>query len=347
MTRNDFLMISDEIETVAVLSELPLFSSTVTIILQSPVPSSGESVTQSSSWDESTRFQCTFDSTEIDDDACGALNFNVSVDRSSAERTYFSHEDNWNAAKSARANGTIMANAFCDFFIMTRSYEDFDTAPKNDYICNMKKAIRSLSIIAAGIFFLASCDVEPDPKTYFDHYTAYLDYVGGTVEATVFSNGAWEATCETDGVVMTPDSGYGDGPITISLPENTDSVTTAVRIFATTTIGSSSYAAKLAVTLAARPFVVCEDNEFTISADGGIVRFFVNSNHPWSVVESKYDNGNLFDGTIVPSKWDKNGVSIEVTVPQNTTGMERSVTIKLQLESYSFASEILKINQSQ
>lgn len=208
------------------------------------------------------------------------------------------------------------------------------------------KHIREYIVLAAAmVFLLSSCDEEANPRTYFDDYTQSMDYVGGTTTAKVYSNGSWAITTNYDDVVVTPLSGYGDQEITVTVPENDDIVTKAVRVIATTTIGESTYINKVVIAVAAKPFVFCEENEKEVSKEGGKVRFYVNSNHKWSVIGTSCSDGTQFGGTIKPEKWNINGVTVEVNVPANTSGANKITTIKIQLDEYSFANTELIINQ--
>lgn len=214
---------------------------------------------------------------------------------------------------------------------------------KNEYLCDMK-LLKSILPALAFLIVAVSCDIDADPKSHFDTYGDSIGYQGGTRQFTFYTNGSWTAQSPMEGVVITPDSGYGDAEITVKIPANDSIKTCSARIVFVTTIGSDTYNNRYVITVAAKPFVKCDNLAQNISADGGKVWFDVNSNYPWKLSSCTCD-GVAWAGSVSPDNWGKNPVKVEVTVPANTTFSPKVYTITLALIDYPEVTVDLRVIQ--
>ena len=192
---------------------------------------------------------------------------------------------------------------------------------------------------------LASCSEDVSSRTYFSVYSQALPYTGGTVEATVYSNGDWAISDISDDMEVSPESGYGDTKLTITVPANDLLSTKSFHCTIKTTIGSSTYSGKTSVTVEAKPFVICQEDSMSVSSDGGKVWFSVNSNHPWSVAGITSSTGDIQGVEVNPSQWERNLTRVEVIVPANTSGAARTVFVKLALDDYPESIAVLTVCQ--
>ncbi len=206
----------------------------------------------------------------------------------------------------------------------------------------MNRILHIVLISLAAIVLAVSCDTNATPDNFFSSTNTELTYKGGVASFTVFSNGRWEAKWSDEGVTVTPVSGYGDTDVTVNVPANYSYSDYPVRIEFVTYIDSTSHTGKSVVTLHAAPFVVCEDRARIIGHEASKERFYVNSNHPWSVRSKKCD-GLLWEGDVAPSSGTENGVWVEVSIPENTGSQPREYSVEIALDEYPDA-DILQLH---
>ncbi len=174
----------------------------------------------------------------------------------------------------------------------------------------------------ASIMLLASCEQEVKVAVSTDITSYVFDRYGGEVKVVVFSNADWTATCDIEGVTVSPSRGHCGGLVTVTVPENTDITTKLVRVKFLAEYDKSSNAAYVNITQGAVPFVSCEEDAVAVSLEGGTARFHVNSSDPWHIggvtlttgtgqVELEKSGWPLID----PAVWECNSVEVEVKVP--------------------------------
>lgn len=207
------------------------------------------------------------------------------------------------------------------------------------------KTLERLFCVLAVMFFAVSCDIDATPDGFFRVYGINMGYKGGSSEIEFHTNGPWMLECEEPGVTMNVTEGYGNAKVSVTVPENHTNTTKTVSFDFTTTIGERFKTMSYIVTLDPRPFVVCEDNLQYVSAEGGRVRFYVNSNFPWKVAYATCD-GTAWDAQIIPDRNDVNGVYVTVIVPENESADIKTYEVGLVLESYDFATTDLVIYQN-
>ena len=207
------------------------------------------------------------------------------------------------------------------------------------------KLTRIIPLALMAFAVLSSCSEEATSKTYFDFYSQELPFSGGTVTFTVYSNGDWTVVSQSDDMTISPESGYGDTKITVTVPANDQITTKSFNFSAKTTIGTSVYTNKAVVTVDAQPFVLCEGESLEVPAEGGKAWFTANSNYAWKVADISASDGSAEGVNVNPSEKERNIVSVEVYVPANTSGVAREVTVTLALNEYPDRTATLKVCQ--
>lgn len=204
----------------------------------------------------------------------------------------------------------------------------------------MKRIIKvALLCVVSAALFLA-CDMTVTPENFFSAYNTELTYKGGVAEFTLYSNGAWHAEWTDEGVTVKPESGYGDTKVAVTVPEHYSYSDYPVRIEFVTSIDSASHTGKSVVTLHAAPFVICEESARIVDGRASIQRFYVNSNHPWSVRKMMVD-GAAWAGEVSPSSGKENGIWVEVPIPENTSDRPREYSVEIALDEYPDADILL------
>lgn len=208
-------------------------------------------------------------------------------------------------------------------------------------------------LVLASVILFASCEQVVNVSVTTDIGSYVFDRYGGDVRAVVFSNADWTATCEVEGVTVTPSSGHCGCVITISVPENHDIAVRQFPVKITGTINSSSSSAYIQVTQKAVPFVSCKESFLTVGPEGGTARFHINSSDPWHVAgvtvttaagtrELAQSEWPLTD----PDEWECNSVEVAVLIPAAEEALPKSWTVKLELNDFpGEAPALLKVEQ--
>ena len=175
-----------------------------------------------------------------------------------------------------------------------------------------------------AVILLASCTQETTISIAPDITSIELGPEGGAFDAVIFTNGQWTATCEDESVTFSPASGDYTLPMHIEVGENTEMFTKAIRIALLTQLDGNNRSSKIVITQHCRPFIFCEEPSKTIGPEGGDVRFSVNSNQSWVVVN---ESPVLVD----PVSGGPNRTEVTMRVPRNDENVERTFTIRLAL----------------
>lgn len=196
-------------------------------------------------------------------------------------------------------------------------------------------------LVLASVILFASCEQDVNVSVTTDIGSYVFDRYGGEVNAVVFSNADWTATCEAEGVTVTPSSGHCGCVITISVPENSDVAVRQFPVKITGTIDSNSSSAYIYVSQKAVPFVLCKEDFLTVGAEGGTARFHVNSSDPWHVagvtVSTAAGSKELAQSEwplIDPEAWECNSVEVDVRIPAAEEALPKNWTIKLELNDF-------------
>ena len=183
--------------------------------------------------------------------------------------------------------------------------------------------MKRILLIAALCAVAISCTQEATLTLTADVPAVQFGPEGGAFNTILFTNGSeWTATCEDPTVTFTPTSGAYTTPMHIEVGENTEHYTKAIRIAVTSTLDASTRSLYIVVTQECHPFVICDENVKTVGAEGGIVRFTVNSDKGWQVLKTMI-NGVETPVTVNPSSYGENNVPVEVTIPANATSSRR------------------------
>ena len=204
----------------------------------------------------------------------------------------------------------------------------------------MKKCL----ILFAWIALLAACTQDAELSITPDITSFQFDADGGSFDAVIFTNGYWKATCDDPAVTFTPDSADFTAPIHIVVGPNEEHHTKSIRISLTSKLESLSRTSKIAITQACRPFIFSEETVLLAPAAGGDIRFHVNANESWKVMETTCD-GVPADLTVDPLASGPNSVEVTVRIPENTTGIARTFAVKLALEAWPERSVVLTVAQ--
>ena len=114
----------------------------------------------------------------------------------------------------------------------------------------------------------------------------------------------------------------------VEVGENQEQYTKSIRISVTSKMEGKSRLLYIVVTQACYPFVLCNDAEKTVGAEGGTVRFTVNSDKGWVLYKTLLD-GVETPLSVTPDNHGENIVTVEVSVPASESGKSRTWEILL------------------
>lgn len=191
-----------------------------------------------------------------------------------------------------------------------------------------------------------SCDQDTNFYVTPDVSTFEFGPDGGEFDDVIFTNGSWTCEVSDDAVTVTPSSGDYTTSVHVVVAPNTERYTKAIRLKFISTYGDLSRNSNVVVTQDCYPFIFCEDEDVkTIGSEGGKVRFTVNSNQPWVLLEP--------DGSVSPAGFSAeplnggpNSTTVTLDIPANDTGEERWLEVLLHLKSDPEVSLILTVIQS-
>lgn len=207
----------------------------------------------------------------------------------------------------------------------------------------MKKFLLSILCAAA---VLTSCEKELTAKISVDRTTVQTDFKGCVVEVAVSSNTQWSASCNFDDVVISKTSGIGDDIVSIRVPEYTGMLTKVIQVKFAASADNSKFTTSLSITQLALPFFICNDNEASIGALGGVVVFHVNANYDWSLVGTTCNGEYCTDLKVVPDSAAHSGSDVALQIPENNTGAPRTYRAILALDEHPDYKVVLIVNQS-
>ena len=205
----------------------------------------------------------------------------------------------------------------------------------------MKKIFLLLPLFAA---MLLSCTKEVSPEISTSVFSQQTDSDGCVFSVDVKSNAPWSAAADYSDVTITPESGIGNGTVSVSVPQYVGRETKLVKV--TFTASSDTKTAKKAyvvITQESLPFLFCEENSKTVTAAATSVTFQVNSNYKWTMKD--YEAEDFEDLDIDPVTNDGSAIDVVLNFPENTTGKDRTAKIYLQLADYPQVTETLTLTQ--
>ena len=205
----------------------------------------------------------------------------------------------------------------------------------------MKKIFLLLPLFAA---MLLSCTKEVSPEISTSVFSQQTDSDGCVFSVDVKSNAPWSAAADYSDVTITPESGIGNGTVSVSVPQYVGRETKLVKV--TFTASSDTKTAKKAyvvITQESLPFLFCEENAKTVAAEATSVTFQVNSNYKWTMKDCEAEDFEDLD--IDPVTNDGSAIDVVLNFPENTTGKDRTAKIYLQLADYPQVTETLTLTQ--
>jgi len=160
---------------------------------------------------------------------------------------------------------------------------------------------------------------------------------GGQVEFTVTANGGWTASAEY-GATVTPPSGSGNGAVKVQVPANTTGQERKVKVTFSSTDKPSLFKEVIihqkSISISVTP------SRRSVAASGGTVSFDVTAYGTWKASAA-------CGAAVNPSEWSISGVKqADVTVPANTTGRGREVTVKFWLKDNTSIFRTVTISQN-
>lgn len=187
-----------------------------------------------------------------------------------------------------------------------------------------------------------SCDQDTDFYIYPDVHLFEFDAEGGSFDNVIFTNGVWSCEVSDAAVTVSPMSGDYTTPIHVEVGENEEMYTKAIRLRFTSKLDDLSRTGDIIITQHCHPFIFCEDPVKQVGPEGGVVRFSVNSNEPWSV---ETPDGGPMPCSVDPMTGGPNSTVVSVDVPANPQGAERTLRVVLSLVSDPFVFVTLTIIQ--
>ncbi|MCR5709594.1 MAG: hypothetical protein K6G79_03825 [Bacteroidales bacterium] len=192
--------------------------------------------------------------------------------------------------------------------------------------------MKKILYLLAGLLMLCACEQETSHSLVPDITSMTFGPDGGEFTSVIFTNGIWKATCDDKSVTFAPDSGDYTLPMHIKVAPNEEHYTKSIKISLTSKLGTTTRNGKIAITQTCRPFIICDKPSMQMGAEGGIARFEVNSNEPWSLVSKALD-GSGPGPRVYPESGLKNRIEVDMEIPANDSGKARTFTAVLALDS--------------
>lgn len=204
--------------------------------------------------------------------------------------------------------------------------------------------MKKILYLLAGLMALCACEQETSHSLVPDITSMTFGPEGGEFTSVIFTNGIWTATCDDRSVTFSPDSGDYTMPMHIKVAPNEEHYTKSMRISLTSKVGTSTRTGRIAITQTCNPFIFCDKPYMKMGAAGGVARFDVNSNEPWSLVSTTVD-GVVGTVAVDPTSGKRNRIEVDLKIPANDTGKVRTFTATLALDADRSQSVILTVEQ--
>ncbi len=186
----------------------------------------------------------------------------------------------------------------------------------------MKKA--PLTLIAAMTFLFAACT--QNPSISIDPTEILSDYKGGSTACVLTANGSWTAQPSDPSIVVSPISGTGDSPVSITLPANTaEKSQTFTVTFVCEIKGKSASVVVSIIQRSQNPSIQITYAHDTVSYNVQTVPIKVISSLSWTATSESA--GVL----IAPANGNGGSTDVVINIPTNTT--KETVTYKVKFAS--------------
>jgi len=197
-----------------------------------------------------------------------------------------------------------------------------------------------LYIAVAALTVLSSC--QKDPSVSVTPQTATVSTKGGTVSFTVSADGEWKTATAAD-ITVSPSSGSGNSPVSITVPENTSGLDRNVEVTFYCVQGSSTQVVTITQVFYEDPISVkLSEVPDTVDFAAGDYTIKLETNYAWEV--SAMTDGITFD----PDHGNAGASSIKVSVPAYTgTATEyRDLDFAISINSITeHRTEVLEFKQ--
>jgi len=191
-----------------------------------------------------------------------------------------------------------------------------------------------LFITAAALMLLSSCQRAVPGLSVQSASEKELSASGGTVKASVKSDGEWKTSTDAD-IIVKPSSGSGDQSVSITVPANTTAAGKEMEVAFYSVLGEVSEV--VAITQNA-PSVSAKYDGRTISPLGETIDVKVTSDGGWRTYAG--------EGVAVSPSYDfDNETDAKIVIPANTSGGERDLEVRFCSALNSSVCDIVKIHQ--
>ena len=196
----------------------------------------------------------------------------------------------------------------------------------------MKKAF---AIVLAVLPLLAACTDTFSPSVKITPSLDYVPYTGGSVDVTIMTDLPWKVVLE-DGspASVSKACGVGNDIITVSIPATDNWTTTCHKVVIYASSNASEATKTEYITQGYKPFISVEGESGTIAAEGGQVRLVITSNDSWTA------SCATAGVAVTPAGGQTGNETVLVTIPVNTDGTTRKITVNFAIDGDSVSFDI-------
>jgi len=162
-----------------------------------------------------------------------------------------------------------------------------------------------LFIAIAALTVLSSC--QKDPSVSVTPQTATISTKGGTVNFTVSADGEWQTSTAAD-IIVSPSSGSGNSPVSITVPENISGTDRVVEVLFCCVKGSSRQTVSITQVFSEDPISVkLSEVPDTVDFAAGDYTVKLETNYGWEAtaltegITFNPDHGNAGTSSIIVS----------------------------------------------
>lgn len=215
----------------------------------------------------------------------------------------------------------------------------------------MNKPIKAAAILslASSVLFFWAC--QPQASIEVDPTFIEAPAQGGTYQATVKANYSWTATAMSEHITISPSSGNGDSPVTITVGQNPLDIGYSEEILFQCTGGGNTATATIRVSQTVEQAsleIEGDTDSYNMDFDGGSTTIKVTSNYPW---EAEHPEGITMSRTTgeagstdvtvtaVPNSDDLNAQSYDIKFTCEGGGLSEDITITITVAKFALNYE--------
>ena len=194
---------------------------------------------------------------------------------------------------------------------------------------------KAFAILLAVLPLAAACVETFSPSVKITPSLNYVPYTGGSVDVTIMTDLPWKVVMDDDcpATVSAP-YGIGDDVITVTVPATDSWTTTCIKVVIYASSNSSTATRTEYITQGYKPYVAASGQISTVAPEGGQVCLVVTANDTWSA--SCATPGVAFS----PAVGEAGNQPVTVTIPANTGGATRKITVNFAIDGDSDSFEI-------